>query len=96
MCNIPENFNLQQHLCKNLKYSKCVTYCHDGTDLVAWAKYRNVMRSSRRARASVCVCVCVCYFLSSGVAYLDIKGKATTVARNTAAKLYQTELLNIY
>ena len=38
MCNIPENFDLQQHLCKNLKYSKCITYCHDGTELVAWAK----------------------------------------------------------
>jgi len=36
-----------------------------------------------KARTRVCVCVCVFYFLSSGMAYLDIKGKATTVAGNT-------------
>jgi hypothetical protein len=52
-----------KHLCKNLKYSKCVTYCHDGTDLVPWAKYSNVMWSSWRARASVCVCVCMLFSL---------------------------------
>ena len=56
------------------------------------------MRSSRRARASVCVCVCVCvcYFLSSGKAYFDIKGKATTVTGDTLQQLQslcQTELL---
>ena len=44
-----------------------------------------------KARTRVCVCVCVCarvflslsLSLSSGMAYLDIKGKATTVAGNT-------------
>jgi hypothetical protein len=79
MCNIPENFNLQHHRCKNLKYSKCVTYWHDETDFIAQAKYTNVKRSWRRARASLCVC----YFFSSGMVHLDIKGKRCTVAVNT-------------
>lgn len=35
-----------------------------------------------KVTTGVSLCVYVCYFLSSGMAYLDIKGKATTVAAN--------------